>query len=117
MPRQKFNYPSIPEDLVHEYLDERLSEDPDILTAGMTRIIKMARIHFKKDKIRTGYSQDSLRAACLNWINEHGCIVSGTLAGLSMAGVPLSEEHKKHISDGWRRRTLNQPLSNSKNHP
>lgn len=103
MPRAKYDYPSIPEDLVHEYLDEQLSEDPEIIIAGKTRIISRARRHFKKGNGRSGYSQDSLRNACLSWIDEHGCIVSGPLSAISMAGRHISDEHKQHISDGWKR--------------
>jgi len=89
--------PPIPEDLVFEYLDQIHSESP-LYMEGKCRLVKIVRTHFRKPNGKTGYSQQSVNDAVMEWMENNGCLGAGALTAALLTGIPLSDAHKAAIA-------------------
>jgi len=93
----KYKYKSIDYTLVEEYLDQVHTESP-LFMEGKCRIVKLVRTHFRKPNGKTGYSQQSVNDAVIQWMETHGCLGAGDITAALLTGIPLSDEHKAAIS-------------------
>lgn len=89
--------PPIPEDIVFEFLDQEHKANP-LYMEGKCRIVKLVRTHFKRPNGKTGYSQQSVNDAVVEWMENNGCLGSGAITAALLTGIPLSDKHKAAIA-------------------
>lgn len=92
-----YKYKSIDYTLVEEYLDS-LNENHELIMEGKCRLIKLVRTHFRQPTGRTGYSQQSVHDAVVEWMGNNGCLSAADITAAMLTGIPLSDEHKAAIS-------------------
>ncbi len=92
-----YKYKEIDYSLVEEFLDQEHKVNP-LYMEGKCRLIKLVRTHFRKETGKTGYSQQSVHDAVVEWMENNGCLGGGNITAALLTGIPLSDAHKAAIA-------------------